>query len=216
VSTLFPTEYCPKCFRLKWTGSKHCRKCHDYSTNTLKFQLKPRPCRHCGENFKPRAESLSKAFCCKTCWYQWLKAHPEAATWRAEMGRKVSATLQSMPSKFRRKRVDDNQEEIAETFLKCGASVLSLSQVGGGVPDLVVAYAGETFLVEVKNRKTSYGRRGLSFMQDKFAKYWKGKLFMVSEIDEVLPILRSIVSQPVLTTPIEDRTELYRQSAKSA
>jgi hypothetical protein len=49
------------------------------------------------------------------------------------------------------KKVDSNQKEIVEALRKAGASVQSLASIGKGCPDLLVAFRGENFLLEVKS-----------------------------------------------------------------
>jgi Holliday junction resolvase len=53
-----------------------------------------------------------------------------------------------------KKKTDLNQKEIVAVLKQVGADVLDLSAVGGGCPDLVVAWRGENVFVEVKNPKT--------------------------------------------------------------
>ena len=48
------------------------------------------------------------------------------------------------------KRIDANQSEIVQAFERLGFSVVDLSRVGGGCPDLAISVHGVTWLVEVK------------------------------------------------------------------
>lgn len=48
------------------------------------------------------------------------------------------------------KRVDGNHSTLVKTFEQLGCSVLDLSRVGGGAPDLLIGIAGVNVLVEVK------------------------------------------------------------------
>lgn len=66
-------------------------------------------------------------------------------------------------------RVDGNHGEIVDFFKKLGCSVLSLAPLGKGVPDLLVATDGITWLVEVKMPK---GKETAD--QIEFAATWKG------------------------------------------
>lgn len=50
----------------------------------------------------------------------------------------------------RARRVDANQSAIVAALRQCGASVEVLSDVGRGVPDLLVAYHQRCLLMEVK------------------------------------------------------------------
>ncbi len=50
-------------------------------------------------------------------------------------------------------KTDSNQKAIVATFRSAGASVMVLSSVGHGCPDLLVGYHGRDALVEVKGAK---------------------------------------------------------------
>jgi NAD dependent epimerase/dehydratase family enzyme len=50
-----------------------------------------------------------------------------------------------------KKRVDNNQKTLIHTFICMGASVLNLSTVGRGCPDLLIGYKGKSVLVEIKS-----------------------------------------------------------------
>jgi Holliday junction resolvase len=52
-------------------------------------------------------------------------------------------------------KVDANQRVIVEALRRVGASVIDLSAVGDGCPDLLVGYRGHTWLIEVKGPKGS-------------------------------------------------------------
>lgn len=84
-------------------------------------------------------------------------------------------------------RKDGNHAEIVSAFQQLGCCVLDLSDMGCGVPDLVVWCAGEWHLVDVKNPKTSYGRRGLNERQKEWAQSWKGgPVYLISSADDVI------------------------------
>lgn len=83
-------------------------------------------------------------------------------------------------------RTDKNQQEIMNALRNCGASVVDLSSVGRGCPDLLIGYAGKTILMEVKNPKNSYGRKGFNVNQTKWASEWRGQLIIVRSVSEAL------------------------------
>ena len=67
-------------------------------------------------------------------------------------------------------RVDGNQAEIVAALRASGASVFVLK-----LPvDLLVGYAGKTALVEIKDRNSAYGRKGLNEKQSAFLMGWQG------------------------------------------
>jgi rhamnose utilization protein RhaD (predicted bifunctional aldolase and dehydrogenase) len=87
---------------------------------------------------------------------------------------------------YYKKRVDENQKTIIHTFIALGASVLNLSTVGRGCPDLLIGYKGKTVLVEIKrDEKAKYTEPQIKFMQE-----WRGGT--VSRIDSVDSAIRLI------------------------
>lgn len=86
---------------------------------------------------------------------------------------------------------DANHSEIVNEFKRLGASVLDASNVGSGMPDLVVSCSGTLHLVDVKNPNTGYGRRGLNKRQKEWALEWKGgPVYLISTIEEVAEMVR--------------------------
>ena len=67
-------------------------------------------------------------------------------------------------------RVDDNQAPIVAALRQAGATVVSLAPIGNGVPDLLVGFAGETILMEVKTPKGKHTPDQVHFYE-----LWKGK-----------------------------------------
>jgi len=72
-------------------------------------------------------------------------------------------------------RTDANHKEHIHTLKKAGYSVVDLSRVGGGCPDLLVGKNGHCWLVEAK---TESGK--ISPKQDEFANNWRGGPIYVS------------------------------------
>ena len=87
---------------------------------------------------------------------------------------------------YHKKRVDENQKQLIHTFIALGASVLNLSTVGRGCPDLLIGYRGKSVLVEIKrDSKASYTESQVKFMQN-----WRGGA--ISRIDSVDAAIRLI------------------------
>ena len=85
---------------------------------------------------------------------------------------------------MRAKRTDANQSAIIAVLRQVGATVVDLSAVGKGVPDLLVGHRGVTYLLEVKNLK---GRNRLTPDQDVFYAWWRGApVTIVRTADEAL------------------------------
>jgi hypothetical protein len=74
---------------------------------------------------------------------------------------------------------DANHNEIVDALEKAGAYVLDMSHVGRGFPDLIVGFKSETILMEIKNPKTSYGKKGLNKNQLKWKENWLGGAYCV-------------------------------------
>lgn len=79
----------------------------------------------------------------------------------------------------RRGRVDANHAEIVATLRAVGATVQSLAACGGGVPDLLVGYRGETFLFEVKDGTKKPSARRLTNEEVNWHTLWSGRRVMV-------------------------------------
>ena len=87
---------------------------------------------------------------------------------------------------YYKKRVDENQKTIVHTFIALGASVIDLSRVGQGTPDLAIGYKGKTVFVEVKSsEKAPYTEPQIKFMQN-----WRGGA--VSRVDSLDAAIRLI------------------------
>jgi hypothetical protein len=87
-------------------------------------------------------------------------------------------------------RTDTNHTATVAAFRKLGCSVLSLASLGRGVPDLLVALGGITWLVEVKMPKGKETADQLAFISG-----WKGCRALVRDLDGVLTVVRSLQEQ---------------------
>ena len=75
-----------------------------------------------------------------------------------------------------KKRTDANHAEIMQEFRRLGASVLDLSRVGMGCPDLLIGVNSKCALVEVK-----VGNAKFTPAQETFMVNWQGGT--VSRVD---------------------------------
>jgi len=81
-----------------------------------------------------------------------------------------------------RKRTDLNQKELVRTLKQIpGVSVVDLSAVGQGCPDLLVGYKGKNFLFEIKNPET---KGKLTECQKNWFLFWKGSAFVLYDIND--------------------------------
>lgn len=87
---------------------------------------------------------------------------------------------------------DANHGEIVTTFERLGCTVFETDRVGGGWPDLVVGVLGVSFLVEIKNPETHYGRAGLNGNQSAFARDWRGgPVHVCCSTDEAVALVQN-------------------------
>ena len=82
------------------------------------------------------------------------------------------------------KKVDANQPEITEALRKIGASVLILSDVGKGCPDILVGWRGVNYLMEIKDGDKVLSKRRLTPDEDIFHNTWDGQVATVECIED--------------------------------
>lgn len=78
-------------------------------------------------------------------------------------------------------RVDCNQVEIVAALHRAGCTTQSLTSIGGGCPDLLVARAGQMWLLELK---TDAGQ--LEASQLAWIAAWNAKVHVVRTAEEAL------------------------------
>ncbi len=79
-------------------------------------------------------------------------------------------------------RVDKVQKEIVDGLRRLGCEVQTLAPVGGGVPDLLVGWRGQNFLLECKT--PGIGR--LTQDQERWHKRWQGQVAVVTSLTAAL------------------------------
>lgn len=112
-----------------------------------------RVCQQCGDAFESYVKT--RKFCSLAC-YHIVQAQ--------------------QPNKFGRGGIDGNQGAIVQALRAVGAGVQTLTSLGRGVPDLMCCFDGRIVLVEVKNPKTTYGKKGFSPAQQKWVDAWGGPM----------------------------------------
>lgn len=85
-----------------------------------------------------------------------------------------------------KKKVDSNQAQIIADLKKIGVSVLNLSRVGGGCPDILVGWQGKNILIEIKTAKGN-----LNDSQIEFFEQCKGLKFVCKSINEIIEIINN-------------------------
>ncbi len=84
-------------------------------------------------------------------------------------------------------KVDANQDPIVSAYRAVGASVQSMASLGKGVPDLLVAYRGQVWVIEVKGPKGT-----LTPDQVKWIGEWKAPVHIVRTPDDGLRLIGAI------------------------
>jgi hypothetical protein len=89
---------------------------------------------------------------------------------------------------------DANHKPICDALIEFGASVIDVSNAKvPGLPDLIVGWAEETLLMEIKNPKTAYGKAGLNKNQKKWRDHWLGGTYcVVYDIEGALRAVRML------------------------
>ena len=89
-------------------------------------------------------------------------------------------------SAYRPKNVDKNQSEIVHALRQVGATVILLHEAGEGIPDLLIGYRRETYLMEVKSKTGKLNERQQLWHSD-----WRGDpVSIVRSIDDALNAIR--------------------------
>ncbi len=96
-------------------------------------------------------------------------------------------------------RTDANHHVIVDALRKVGATVQSLAAVGKGVPDLLVGWQGQNYLMEIKDGSKAPSERKLTADQIKWHGDWKGRVYIVNSEDDALAVLlaRAFVSKVI-------------------
>lgn len=81
-------------------------------------------------------------------------------------------------------KIDSTQRAVVSALRQVGATVESLANVGGGVPDLLVGYRGTNYLLEVKAPKGK-----LTPQQKGFHLLWRGSVQTVYSVDQALAVI---------------------------
>ena len=95
---------------------------------------------------------------------------------------------------MRAARVDRNQIEIVRALRTAGCTVLILSTVGNGCPDILIGVPGATaedrrnLLCEIKDGSKPPSARELTMEQIDFHIHWRGQVAVVTSVAEALAL----------------------------
>lgn len=91
---------------------------------------------------------------------------------------------------MRAAKIDANQPEIVKVLRAMGVSVQPLHTVGGGVPDLLCAIFGFTFLIEVKDGAKIPSAQKLTPDQVVWHANWKAPVHVVNSINAAIEVVK--------------------------
>lgn len=86
----------------------------------------------------------------------------------------------------RKAKIDDNQQEIVNTFRSMGISTAITSSAGDGFTDLVIGYGGLTVLVEVKDGKKPPSAQKLTPAQQRFHSSFLGAITTINSVEKAV------------------------------
>ena len=90
-------------------------------------------------------------------------------------------------------KIDTNQTELVEVIKAMGGTVQSLAPVGKGCPDLLVGWRGKNLLLEIKDGSRPPSERVLTPDQKRWHSEWKGRVYIVNSLDDLLLVLKNVV-----------------------
>jgi Holliday junction resolvase len=88
-----------------------------------------------------------------------------------------------------RGKVDANQPEIVRALRQAGCSVLSISNMGKGCPDLLVGIRGQNFLMEIKDPSRKPSEQLLTDDEETFHMAWTGQVAVIKTIEQALAVV---------------------------
>lgn len=86
-------------------------------------------------------------------------------------------------------RVDENQPAIVKALRDYGCTVLILSSMGKGCPDLLVGNGRQNVLLEIKNPAKPKADRKLTKAEREWVESWRGPVHVVETITEALAVV---------------------------
>jgi hypothetical protein len=112
------------------------------------------------------------------------------------------------------KRTDHNQAEIIQALRGIGASVQDLSQLGRGVPDLLVGYKERNYLIEIKNCDDRAPR--LTESEESWIRQWRGQVAVITTIEDAITIVQDVeletAAGPITKEVVDDKGDRGRKS----
>lgn len=108
------------------------------------------------------------------------------------------------------RRTDGNQGSLVAYLRTLGCSVEVLSDVGRGVPDLLVGLCGVNALAEVKDPAQPLSARRLTPDQAEWHRAWRGQVTVLETEDDALALVARLRRDA--TEPVSLAEEIVRQA----
>ena len=86
------------------------------------------------------------------------------------------------------KRTDTNQTSLVRLFRSLGLSVAIISDLGKGMPDLIISNKRSNVLIEVKDGSKPPSQRKLTVDEQIFHDNWQGPLHIISSEQEAIAL----------------------------
>lgn len=86
-------------------------------------------------------------------------------------------------------RTDHNQSAVVKALRSVGCSVLDMSGLGDGAPDLAVGLRGCNWFLELKDGGKSPSRRKLTPAQVEFQATWRGQWAKVETPEQAIEVV---------------------------
>jgi hypothetical protein len=83
-------------------------------------------------------------------------------------------------------RVDSNPGDIIAALRRVGCTVLDMSRLGGGAPDIAIGYGGLTMLAEIKDGSKAPSARRLTEDEQKFHNTWTGGVRVIQCVEDAM------------------------------
>ena len=93
-----------------------------------------------------------------------------------------------------RPRKDNNHDEIVEALIAAGCAVQSLAGVGEGCPDILAAYKGQWYVIEVKDGTKPLSHRRLTPAEFEWVHTFgdEAPVFVVNSVDDALKAIEAV------------------------
>jgi lambda repressor-like predicted transcriptional regulator len=177
-----PPGNCAKCGKEIHFTRKYCSECKQQPK-------KPSVCLHCGKESGTtrdvryckvcRSAGVHKKKPVSICQSCGTTVHVINRKYCDDCFRLFSSNHRDHP-----RRVDSNQSEIVAALQNAGCSVVDLSAVGGGCPDIMAGYKNRNIMIEIK-----YGRNKLNKLQKLWFSAWQGEAYVVYSAEQAIEII---------------------------